>query len=135
VKAKADRNKDLDVTENEDVAALDNLLEKLRNGDVVGRRQRRSRRNAESNGPSETLSFDGSTLATGETVEIARDMLAQLKSDGFETSTTATSPVVAARRRRRRLGIGSTDTDDWQSIESIRDLVIPESQDEELESD
>jgi cytokinesis protein len=95
--------------EEEDRAALDTLLEKLRNGDTVGRRAGRARRAGE-NRPAipSSLNTDG-TLApdASETADIARDMLARLQSDGFE-AFTPTSPATGSKRqtRRRRNGTG-----------------------------
>ena len=92
----------------EDTAALDNLLEKLRNGDSVGRRMRRGRTGAAARTPEPlTVSTEGSINGGGtDTADIARDMLAQLKSGGFETFVP-TSPTISAAlaptTRRRRL--------------------------------
>jgi cytokinesis protein len=98
--SRANRQKLLDSSPIEDDDVLDNLLEKLRNGDTVGRRARRARPSVESHPavPS-TLNATGSAPAV-DTVDIARDMLARLKSDGFE-AFTPTSPTAQKRRRRR----------------------------------
>lgn len=124
---KTNREVPPDPLRTEDASVLDNLLEKLRNGDIVGRRQRRTRPSVDRNEAPLPLSFDGS-------VDIARDMLAQLKSDGFETSHPLTSPAIPARRRRPRPDKGSVDFDDWQAAEDdIRDSEAMDE--EELESD
>jgi cytokinesis protein len=107
---KANRQKALDVsstTENEDTSVLDNLLEKLRNGDTVGRRARRARPTAD--GQSKVpLTLVPEPGANNDTVDIARDMLARLKSDGFEAfAPSPTSPSVTTRPRRRRTGVGN----------------------------
>lgn len=102
---KASRQKALDASsaqENEDTSVLDNLLEKLRNGDTVGRRARRGKPGVESRPPIPlTLAIDGAA-AGDATADIARDMLARLKSDGFEAFTPASPTLPAAQRRRRR---------------------------------
>ncbi|KAH8108487.1 hypothetical protein DFH11DRAFT_1096683 [Phellopilus nigrolimitatus] len=98
-----------------DNAVLDNLLEKLRNGDSVGRKSRKNRR---PNGKAATplrIKVDGKdTVKPGieaalpaegdKTIDLARDMLAALKSDGFEafTPTSASRPERSTRRTRRR---------------------------------
>jgi cytokinesis protein len=127
--SKANREKVIEVAETEDAAVLDNLLEKLRNGDVVGRRPRRARQSAETrNNLPMPLNLDGSTFEAGETAAIAKDMLAQLHSDGFDTSSYKTTPTT--RRRRRRPELGSVDLDTWEESTS----TIPESNDEETDS-
>ena len=94
-----------------DNAVLDNLLEKLRNGDSVGRKARRNRRpNGSSAGArrptlsgneSDNAAFEPGLPEPGDkTVDLARDMLAALKSDGFE-AFTPTTPTRPERRRRR----------------------------------
>jgi cytokinesis protein len=93
----------------EDNAALDTLLEKLRNGDTIGRRAGRARRAAENRPvvpPSSNI--DGAPAPdVNDTADIARDMLARLQSDGFQAFTPA-SPTTGSRRqtRRRRNGTG-----------------------------
>jgi cytokinesis protein len=94
----------------EDTAALDTLLEKLRNGDTVGRRAGRARRAGAENQPaiSLILSADGTPVPdANDTADIARDMLARLQSDGFQ-AFTPTSPTTGPKRqtRRRRNGNG-----------------------------
>jgi cytokinesis protein len=101
--SRANRQKVLDAsTPSEDDDVLDTLLEKLRNGDTVGRRARRARPSADNRpaGPL-TLNLNGST-PVGDTADIARDMLARLQSDGFEAFTPASPTVAVAQRRRRR---------------------------------
>lgn len=93
-------------TEDEDTSVLDNLLEKLRNGDTVGRRARRARPSAE-NRPAipATLSTDGNPAsAANDTADIARDMLARLQSDGFQAFTANSTPTPRRQTRRRRTG-------------------------------
>jgi cytokinesis protein len=68
--------------DHENSSVLDNLLEKLRNGDSVGRWPRRARR---------TMDIPISTIPD-DAAEVARDMLARLQSNGFEAFGTL-SPV------------------------------------------
>jgi cytokinesis protein len=95
--------------ENDDASVLDNLLEKLRNGDNVSRRARRARPTAD--GQSDvplTLVTDGSLSGVGNNAaDIARDMLARLKSDGFEAFKPSTPSPSPAPRPRRRRGTGA----------------------------
>lgn len=103
---KASQKKTAEAQE-EDNAVLDSLLEKLK-GDNLGRK----RRARPSNGvrPAVPLTLNLEAMAPvgpgNDTVDIARDMLARLKSDGFEAFTprpeTPTSSV--GRRTRRRRG-------------------------------
>ena len=112
--AKASRKKatqEAQSQEAEETAALDNLLEKLRNGDNVGRRTRRARPSAISTReptlppPPDKDTSPVSALG-GTTADIARGMLEQLKSNGFVSETfalmsPATSSAPSAPRRRR----------------------------------
>lgn len=95
----------------EDTSALDSLLEKLRTGNGVGRKARRSRPTA-SNRQAAPLTLDAeSVLEAGSsgdnTADIARDMLARLKSDGFNaitpSSPTSSTTNRSTRRSRRKL--------------------------------
>ena len=106
---------DAGADDNEDTAVLDNLLEKLRSGYTVGRKARRARPNNAAR-PAVPLSLDPEALLAGaetgnETVDIAKDMLARLQSDGFSTQTIGKSSTSLAsqRRSRRRLDKGSVD--------------------------
>ena len=91
-----------EASENEDTSVLDNLLEKLRSGENVGRRARRARPNAAT--PTPTVDTTPS-VDKEDPAGLARDMLARLKSDGF-TAVTPTStklnPYSSSRRNRRR---------------------------------
>lgn len=105
--------------EEEDTAALDTLLEKLRNGDTVGRRAGRARRAAENRPAVSTLNADGTPAPdANDTADVARDMLARLQSDGFQ-AFTPTLPTTGPRRqtRRRRNGNG-------MSISGISELDL-----------
>lgn len=92
----------------DDTSVLDNLLEKLRNGDAsVSRRARRPRPSAENRPPLPALNIDGPPAGGDDTAEIARDMLARLQSDGFQAFVPGSPSVGAAARRqtrRRRAG-------------------------------
>ena len=94
-------------------SALDSLLDKLRNGDGVGRRARRNRRPSASVKQSSPLALSAEGLLeaarSGDgAADLARNMLAQLKSDGFETllpssPTRSTTSRSSTRRSRRKL--------------------------------
>lgn len=85
-------------TETDDV--LDSLLEKLRNGEGVGRKPRRTRGAAELQPVVPlALQLDGTT---DDTADIARDMLAQLQSNGFVAPISPTAPTNPSTRRRTR---------------------------------
>lgn len=110
---RANRQKALDAAppvEGDDV--LDNLLEKLRNGDTVGRRARRARPSAENRAiVPPTLSLNGTSSAPDDTVDIARDMLARLQSDGFVATPTPNTSAPPRRRRRRTEKVLGVDKD------------------------
>jgi len=122
--AKASRQKALENAEAQTTedTVLDDLLMKLRNGDSVGRRARRGRHG--STKPSEPLTVETSRsfqpdVDTLDTVGLARDMLAALKSDGFEafapsTPTTSSQPR-RTRRRKAPGGLNQSDTPRSQS--------------------
>jgi len=93
-----------EASESEDTSVLDNLLEKLRSGEKVGRRARRSRQSA----AAAVLTVDTTpSLSKEDPAGLARDMLARLQSDGFTALTPTspkTNPYSASRRNRRRPG-------------------------------
>lgn len=99
----------------EDTSALDNLLEKLRNGDSVGRRARRARPSRGGGGAPAVpiLSLNPEAISSPkEAVDLAMDMLATLKSDGFvpmPTSPTSSTSALPTRRRRLRAGTIAAD--------------------------
>ncbi|CCM06758.1 uncharacterized protein FIBRA_09056 [Fibroporia radiculosa] len=99
-----------------DHAVLDDLLEKLRNGESAGRKARRNRSTVSRPPPPLALSADallGTAPSGNDTVDIAKDMLARLKSDGFETVppvSQSTSSSQTARRSRRRQESHSFDS-------------------------
>lgn len=81
----------------------------------MGRKARRPRPNTATHHPV-PLSLDPEALLAGaetgnETVDIAKDMLARLQSDGFSTQLPRMSAVTPAsqRRSRRRIDKGSVD--------------------------
>ncbi|THH33008.1 hypothetical protein EUX98_g1231 [Antrodiella citrinella] len=85
----------------EDTAALDSLLEQLRSGSAVGRRARRARPSISRAPLTLTTDAPAESNTGNDTVDIARDMLARLKSDGFSAAIPI-SPTTAPRRTRRR---------------------------------
>src|SRR6266702_4224594 len=102
--------------EAEETAALDKLLEKLRNGDNIGRRARRARPSAVSSrepalppsdkeAPSPPIS---SALGGSTAADIALGMLEQLKTNGFVSESFGpVSPTTVSAPRRRRLRPGT----------------------------
>ncbi|KAJ3860420.1 hypothetical protein EV359DRAFT_49140 [Lentinula novae-zelandiae] len=104
---------------NESDDVLDSLLEKLRNGEG-GRKSRRTRGTAEAQ-PAIPLTLQLDSSAVNDTADIARDMLAQLQSNGFAPmpSPTATSNPSTRRRTRRRMEAPTSD--------SLLDLRTPTS--------
>ncbi|THH08533.1 hypothetical protein EW145_g2635 [Phellinidium pouzarii] len=107
-----------------DNAVLDTLLEKLRNGDSVGRKSRRSRRtngktavplriNVDANDTITTGAHADVPAAEDKTVDLARDMLAALKSDGFEafnpTFSNRTERSVRRTKRHRVTEFGAEE--------------------------
>lgn len=99
----------------EDANVLDNLLEKLRSGDAVKKKHKRPR-------PGESaVQIEGNSV--NEAADIARGMLAQLQSSGFDAfepspvsplpSTTTFNPNNSRRSRRRDLSSPTSPT--WAS--------------------
>ena len=82
----------------EDVAVLDNILEKLRNGDPIGRKTRRARQTKPEGRPPVPLITDG----IADTAYLAQNMLAALQADGFGPASLPSSPTSTAPRRRTR---------------------------------
>jgi cytokinesis protein len=108
--------KDASIRE-EDESVLDNLLEKLRNGDTVTRRARRARPKPDARPLVPQLD------ATGD---VARDMLAALQADGFGT-LSPTVPSAPRRRTRRRTDLGGADSQSALSpTVSLPDLPSPD---------
>src|SRR5260221_7708350 len=114
--AKANRKKAAEEAqgpEADETAALDNLLEKLRNGDNVGRRARRARPSALSTReptlpPPPDKDTPPASALGGTTADIARGMLEQLKTNGFVSESFAPlSPTTSSAPRRRRLRTGN----------------------------
>jgi len=140
--AKANRKKVTDealAQEAEETAALDNLLEKLRNGDNVGRRARRARPSAASIStrgpallqlPEKDKDLTPVSALGGTTADIARGMLEQLKTNGFVSETfTPLSPVTSSAPRRRRLRTGNLTAAFAAELEAAGNplLLSPES--------
>jgi cytokinesis protein len=98
-----------EASENEDTSVLDNLLEKLRSGENVGRRTRRARPTAAA---SKLIVDTTPSFGMEDPAGAARDLLARLQSDGltaFPQTTPKSNPYSTSRRNRRRLvGLGVT---------------------------
>jgi cytokinesis protein len=94
-----------------DQDVLDDLLARLRKGETV-RKARRTGRSAPESKPANeplTLTLDTTSLTTsiaggGDVSNMAQNMLASLRSNGFVPAipTTPTAPSMSQRRRRRR---------------------------------
>ncbi|KAI6094051.1 hypothetical protein EDD16DRAFT_1529492, partial [Pisolithus croceorrhizus] len=82
------------VADEEDDGVLDNLLDKLRNGDSIVRRDRKNRK------PDARLALP--LLDTVTVSDKAKGMLAQLKADGFDASLPPSPNFTAPRRRVRK---------------------------------
>lgn len=80
---------------------LDALLEKLRNGDVVRRRNKRQ----PADKPSQVV--DAHASPGNETAVLALDMLTRLQNDGFIVPPSPTINALSQKRRRRRTDRGS----------------------------
>ena len=97
--AKAARAKAATVA-TEDSTMLDSLLEKLRSGESVkGRTGKTRRAERQKPGPSPLSLPDASA---GDTADIAKGMLAALKSDGFDPVSTPMSPTSKTEPTRSR---------------------------------
>ena len=84
----------------EDSTMLDSLLEKLRSGESVkGRTGKTRRAERQKPGPSPLSLPDPSV---GDTADIAKGMLAALKSDGFDLTSMPLSPTLKAEPARSR---------------------------------
>ncbi|KAH7930908.1 actin-binding FH2 [Leucogyrophana mollusca] len=111
----------------EDNAVLDNLLEKLRNGDTVGRRTRRTRPKADARAPLPLINTAAAEASSAAPADLARDMLARLKADGFGTSMPL-SPTAPTPRRRARWRTevlsenGDSQSEHASPVVSLRDL-------------
>lgn len=88
-------------TENQDTSVLDDLLDKLRSGDTIaGRRTRRQRPGPPTRTPGPIMLSSG---GDGDAADIAKDMLARLKSDGFDAKPPPSPrPGVSKHRPRPR---------------------------------
>jgi len=111
MKAARSKPKPLDAEETD---VLDNLLKKLRLGEGVSKRPKRQHRPAPAQRTNLTpLSIPGEG---SETANVAMNMLAALKEDGFALPFTPTSPrVPRPRRSRLRAEIRSGDEEELQS--------------------
>ncbi|KAJ8483231.1 hypothetical protein ONZ45_g14680 [Pleurotus djamor] len=84
----------------ENTAVIDDIYKKLIEGGPMGRRSRRPRPTVNTR-PNLPLALDP-TGEQGNEVNLALDMLAQLRADGFEAAMPESPSIGAASRRRRR---------------------------------
>lgn len=103
----------IDLTDAKATSELDDLLKKINEGVIIGKHSRRNRRAKGKPGTSLRVNVDGASaggerleivpLPVGDkTADLARDMLAALKSDGFEAFTPTTSKFDRDTRRKSR---------------------------------
>ena len=91
-----------------------------------GRKTRRTRpRDRKSAAPTPTAPLTLNTdvllsAKSGDTADLARDMLMRLKSDGFETMTPST-PTAASRRRTRR----KRDSEGVAALAALEESISP----------
>lgn len=90
------RRREADETAEAEGAVLDALLEKLRNGDVV--RRRNKQRPSDKSSPA----VDAPASPGNETAVMALDMLTRLQNDGFIVPPSPTINALSQKRRRRR---------------------------------
>lgn len=109
---------------------MDTLLDKLRAGDAVGKKNRRNRSAGRQQSISGALRIAPQVTGggSGEAAEIAKDMLAALKKDGSNAtppgtaSNVSSSQVTKPRRSRLR---GSLRVDKGEDTGSSVDLANP----------
>lgn len=104
----------------EDGAVLDNLLEKLRKGDAIGRKPRRARPTKPDGRPPVSLVTDGIT----DTAHIAQNMLAALQADGFGLASLPSSPTSTAPRRRARRRTQGLTSEAGESHSEVASPVV-----------
>lgn len=100
--------------------ALDNLLEKLRNGDTIGRKARRARPTKLEGKPSVSLVTNG----TADAAHIAQNMLAALQADGFDPASLPSSPTSTAPRRRARRRAQGLVSEAGDSLSEVASPVV-----------
>jgi len=120
---------------------MDTLLDKLRAGDSVGKKNRRNRggagRQSISSTPRIMPQITGGS-ASGEAADIAKDMLAALKHDGPSATLNITASQATKPRRSRLRGSlrGDKGEDAGSSVDLTNHLTeasIPEdAEDEDL---
>lgn len=98
----------------EEEAVLDNLLEKLRNGDATARKTRRAWPSRPEGTPLVSLITD----STADTANLAQNMLAALKAGGFSLVASPSSPTSTAPRRRTRKRLMSEAGDSQSEVAS-----------------
>ena len=126
--ARANKQKTVEgAGEPEDTSMLDNLLEKLRSGEGVGRKARRTRPTAPKPAAPLNLSADVLLGSAGgnDAADLARDMLARLQSDGFQAvpASPTTSTTVRRSTRRRLQGIAKELEDATAEEASLQDTA------------
>lgn len=116
---RANRQKAVE-TSAEDSAVLDNLLERLRNGENVGRRARRARPpppndNASAIPAIAELQDDQEPEGSNDAADIARVMLARLQADGFAVDMPSTPTLPSRRPRRLKADVSDDDMSQFLS--------------------
>jgi cytokinesis protein len=80
---------------------LDNLIEKLRNGESIRKGKKPNRQDRPRSSVPITLSLETGDQ-TGDAGDVARDMLARLQGDGFVMPPSPLPPSTSSQRRERR---------------------------------
>jgi cytokinesis protein len=130
--AKAARVKAVN-TATEDSTMLDSLLEKLRSGESVKGRTGKTRRGERQKpGPSPLTLPDASV---GDTADIAKGMLAALKSDGFDPTSMPSSPTSKAEYTRSRRARIRSDPELAEEIALAEAVRAAGNEDAEADTD
>lgn len=108
--------------ESQDTSVLDDLLDKLRSGDAIaGRRTRRQRLGPASRTPGPLILPTGE----GDAADIAKDMLARLKSDGFDAKIPLSPGLDPSKRRARPRHNSASDRQVTETAEGDQSLNGP----------